>query len=513
MEDYILQMQHITKTFPGVKALDDVCFNVRRGEIHALVGENGAGKSTLMKVLSGIYGYGSYEGDIVFNGEIQRFGSIRDSENKGIAIIYQELALCTNLSVAESIFLGSEVKGKGGLINWQETYKKTAECLKRVHLDLNPETLVVNLGVGQMQLLEICKAISKNAKLLILDEPTAALTDNESDHLLSLLREFREQGVTCIYISHKLDEVFSIADTITVLRDGQTVVTKDKNDITKNQLIAYMVGRELSQMFPRVEHTAGEVVFEMRNWCVNHPQIKDKEVLHNVNINVRRGEIVGIAGLMGAGRTELMMSLMGAYGSSVRGETYFEGKKIDIHSSEDAIRNGICYVSEDRKRYGLILMQDIKFNISLPVLRRLSNGLLIDDNRLFRDVSGYVKELGVKTPSVEQLTKNLSGGNMQKVVLAKWLMTQPKVLIMDEPTRGIDVGAKVEIYNIMNDLVAKGMSVIMISSELPEVLGISDRIYVMHEGTITAELDRKDATQEIIMQYCTGMKDMSAANG
>lgn len=508
MEDYILQMQHITKTFPGVKALDNVCFNVRRGEIHALVGENGAGKSTLMKVLSGIYGYGSYEGDIVFDGEVQHFSSIRDSEEKGIAIIYQELALCTNLSVAESIFLGAEVKGKGGLINWQETYKKTAECLKRVHLDLNPETLVVNLGVGQMQLLEICKAISKNARLLILDEPTAALTDNESDHLLSLLEEFRQQGVTCIYISHKLDEIFKIADTITVLRDGQTVVTKDKKDFTQNQLIANMVGRELSQMFPRVEHTPGEVVFEMRNWCVNHPQIKDKEVLHNVNINVRRGEIVGIAGLMGAGRTELMMSLMGAYGSNIRGEVRFEGKPIEIHSSGDAIRNGICYVSEDRKRYGLILEQDIKFNISLPVLERLSNGMLIDDNRLFRDVSQYVKDLGVKTPSIEQLCKNLSGGNMQKVVLAKWLMTKPRVLIMDEPTRGIDVGAKVEIYNIMNELVANGMSVIMISSELPEVLGISDRIYVMHEGSITAELDHKDATQEVIMQYCTGVKEM-----
>lgn len=509
MEDYILQMQHITKTFPGVKALNDVCFNVRRGEIHALVGENGAGKSTLMKVLSGIYGEGTYEGDIILNGEVQKFNSIRDSEKNGIAIIYQELALCTNLNIAESIFLGNEFKGKNGLINWQETYKKASEALKRVHLDLNPETLVVNLGVGQMQLLEICKAISKDAKLLILDEPTAALTDDESDRLLNLLREFKQQGVTCIYISHKLDEVFSIADTITVLRDGQTVETKPAGEITKSKLISLMVGRELSQMFPRQDHTPGEVVFEMRNWCVNHPQIKEKEVLHNININVRRGEIVGVAGLMGAGRTELMMSLMGAYGSNVRGEVFFEGKKISVRSSEDAIKNGICYVSEDRKRYGLVLMQDIKFNISLPVLKRLSKGLFIDDNQLLRDVGKYVKDLGVKTPSIEQLTRNLSGGNMQKVVLAKWLMTQPKVLIMDEPTRGIDVGAKVEIYNIMNDLVAHGMSVIMISSELPEVLGISDRIYVMHEGTITAELDQKDANQEIIMQYCTGMTDLA----
>lgn len=504
MEDYILQMKNITKTFPGVKALSDVSFNVKRGEIHALVGENGAGKSTLMKILSGIYGIGTYDGDIVFNGEIQRFNSIRDSEEKGIAIIYQELALCKNLNIAESIFLGSEIKNKNGFINWEETYKKTSEYLKIVHLDLNPETLIVNLGVGQMQLLEICKAISKNAKLLILDEPTAALTDDESERLLNLIKEFKEQGVTCIYISHKLDEVLAVADTITVLRDGQTVVTKDRADITKGQMISHMVGRELSQMFPRQEHNPGEIVFEMRNWCVNHPQIKEKEIIHNVNINVRKGEIVGIAGLMGAGRTELMMSLMGAYGTNIRGEAYFEGKKLNIKNASDAIENGICYMSEDRKRYGLVQMQDIKFNVSLPVLKRLSKGGLIDDNRLFHDVSGYVKDLSIKTPSIEQLTRNLSGGNMQKVVLAKWLMTQPKVLIMDEPTRGIDVGAKVEIYNIMNDLVAKGMSVIMISSELPEVLGISDRIYVMHEGTIMAELDHKEATQEIIMQYCTG---------
>ena len=511
MEDFILQMKNITKTFPGVKALNNVSFNVRRGEVHALVGENGAGKSTLMKVLSGIYGAGTYEGEIVLNGEVQQFSSIRDSENKGIAIIYQELALCKNMNVAESIFLGSEIKNKRGLIDWEETYKKTAEYLKIVHLDLNPETLVVNLGVGQMQLLEICKAISKNAKLLILDEPTAALTDDESERLLNLIEEFKAQGVTCIYISHKLDEVLKIADTITVLRDGQTVVTRDKSEITKSQMISFMVGRELSQMFPRQEHHPGEVVFEMRNWNVNHPQIKDKKIIKDVNINVRRGEIVGIAGLMGAGRTELMMSMMHEYGSNITGETWFEGKKINIRNASDAIEQGICYMSEDRKRYGLVQMQDIKFNVSLPVLKRLSRGGVIDDNRIFHDVTGYVKDLSIKTPSIEQLTRNLSGGNMQKVVLAKWLITQPKVLIMDEPTRGIDVGAKVEIYNIMNDLVAQGMSVIMISSELPEVLGISDRIYVMHEGSITAELDWKDATQEIVMQYCTGTDETPTA--
>ena len=508
MADYVLQMKNITKTFPGVKALDNVSFDVKRGEVHALVGENGAGKSTLMKVLSGIHQYGTYTGDIVVNGEVQQFKSLRDSEAKGISIINQELALCTNMNVAESIFLGAEIKNNG-IINWPETYKRTSEVLEKVHLGhVNPETHVLSLGVGQMQLLEIAKAISKNANILILDEPTAALTDDESERLLNLIREFQSQGVTCIYISHKLDEVFSIANTITVLRDGQTVITKDKNDITKSELISYMVGRSLTQMFPRKEHHPGEVLFEMKNWSVDHPQIKDKEVLHNININVRRGEIVGIAGLMGAGRTELMMSLIGAYGNNIRGEAYYDGKKVEIKSSEDAIKNGICYVSEDRKRYGLILMQDIKFNVSLPVLERLSKGGVINDNQLLKEVAEYVKALNVKTPSIEQLTRNLSGGNMQKVVLAKWLMTHPNVLIMDEPTRGIDVGAKVEIYNIMNDLVDKGMSVIMISSELPEVLGISDRIYVMHEGEITAELDYKDATQETVMEYCTGMKNM-----
>ncbi|MCQ2437394.1 MAG: ATP-binding cassette domain-containing protein [Clostridia bacterium] len=509
MEDYILQMKNITKTFPGVKALDNVTFNVKRGEIHALVGENGAGKSTLMKVLSGIHASSSYSGDIVLNGEVQRFNSIKDSERQGIAIIYQELALCKNLSIAESIFLGSEVKGKFGLIDWPETYHRTSEHLKRVHLDLNPETKIINLGVGQLQLLEICKALSKNASLLILDEPTAALTDDESERLLDLLRELRSNGVSCIYISHKLDEVFSIADTITVLRDGQTIITKPAAEITKNQLISYMVGRELSQMFPHVDHTPGDVVFEMRNWSVNHPQIKEKEVLHNININVRKGEIVGIAGLMGAGRTELMMSLMGAYGSNVRGEVYYNNEKIKIQSSADAIKHGICYVSEDRKRYGLVLMQDIKFNVSLPVLERLSRLGLIDDNELIKEVDGYVRDLRVKTPSIEQITHNLSGGNMQKVVLAKWLMTNPSIMILDEPTRGIDVGAKVEIYNIVNKLVQEGMSVIMISSELPEVLGMSDRIYIMHEGSITGEVDRSEATQELIMEYCTGIRTMN----
>lgn len=504
MDEYILKMEHITKTFPGVKALDDVNFQVKRGEIHALVGENGAGKSTLMKVLSGIYTSSTYEGNIVFNGEVQEFHSIKDSEKKGIAIIYQELALCRNMNVAESIFLGAEIKTKWGSIDWNATYKACLECLKKVKLDLNPETKIVNLGVGQQQLIEICKAISKNAKLLILDEPTAALTDSESDNLLNLLEDLKEQGVTCIYISHKLDEVYRIADTITVLRDGQTVVTKAKKDLAKHDMISCMVGRELTQMYPREAHQANDVVMEVKNWTVYHPEIPDKKFLNNISFEARKGEILGIAGLMGAGRTELIMSLIGEFGANISGEIILEGEKVSIKSSEDAIKHGIGYVSEDRKRYGLVLEQDIKFNTGMSSFKDLSSHGIIDDNKLIYMTNQYVDELNIKTPSIEQKVVNLSGGNQQKVVLAKWLMTKPKLLILDEPTRGIDVGAKVEIYNIMNQLVASGVTVIMISSELPEVLGMSDRILVMREGEIVKELNWQDASQEKVMYYATG---------
>ncbi len=504
MGDYILKMEHITKTFPGVKALDDVTFQVKRGEVHALVGENGAGKSTLMKVLSGIYTSSTYEGDIIFDNEVQEFHSIKDSEKKGIAIIYQELALCRNMNVAESIFLGTEIRNKWGMIDWNATYKACSEYLKKVKLNLNPETKIVNLGVGQQQLIEICKAISKDAKLLILDEPTAALTDSESENLLNLLREFKEQGVTCIYISHKLDEIFQIADTITVLRDGQTVVTKAKKDFSKNEMISCMVGRELTQMYPRENHKAGGIVLEVKNWTVYRRDVPGKKLLNNISFEARKGEILGIAGLMGAGRTELMMSLIGEYGSEISGEVVLEGKKVKVKSSEDAIKYGIGYVSEDRKRYGLVLDQDIKFNTGMSSFKTLSRGGLINENELIYSTNQYVDSLNIKTPSIEQKAANLSGGNQQKVVLAKWLMTKPKLLILDEPTRGIDVGAKVEIYNIMNQLVEAGVTVIMISSELPEVLGMSDRILVMREGEIVKELNWGEATQEKVMYYATG---------
>ena len=505
MADYILEMKGITKEFPGVRALDDVTFQVKRGEIHALVGENGAGKSTLMKVLSGIYQFGTYSGDIMFNGEVQKFSTIKDSEHKGIAIIYQELALVKQMTIAENIFLGSEITNRG-LLNESETFTKTQEVLKEVHLDLSPTTKVINLGVGKQQLVEIAKAISKNADLLILDEPSAALTETETDNLLDILRELKSKGVTCIYISHKLGEVFSIADSVTVLRDGRTITTKKVSEINEEELISYMVGRELTQLFPRKPHTAGETVMSVRNWTVHNPELPDKVMIDNVSFDLKKGEILGIAGLMGAGRTELVMSMFGAYGVGISGELMINGEKQNIKSPEEAINAGIAYISEDRKRYGLVLRQDIRFNTALASFKRFTKKKLLNDNEIIKQTERYVNELRIKTPSVEQLTKNLSGGNQQKVVLAKWLVTNPRVMIMDEPTRGIDVGAKDEIYNIMNELIEQGVCIIMISSELPEILGMSDRILVMHEGRLTGELEWQGATQEKVMYYATGGK-------
>ncbi|MDK2788190.1 MAG: D-xylose transport system ATP-binding protein [Epulopiscium sp.] len=505
MSEYILEMNNITKEFPGVKALSNVNFKVKKGEIHALVGENGAGKSTLMKVLSGIYPAGTYEGEVIFKGQVQRMSGIRDSEKIGIAIIYQELALVKQMSIAENIFLGNEIIKKG-FIDYDETYRRTAEILKEVHLDLNPATKVLNLGVGQQQLVEIAKAISKNADLLILDEPSAALTERETENLLEILKDLKSKGVTCIYISHKLNEIFEISDTITILRDGKTVATIPTNEMNEDQLIAMMVGREISDRFPRKEHTPQEVVLEVKNWTVQNPEIPEKEIIKNVSFKVRKGEILGIAGLMGAGRTELVMSLFGAYGKNVKGEIFLNGTKLNIKKPKDAIKAGIGYVSEDRKKYGLVLGQDVKSNSSLASLDRLVNRGIVNDNEIIRQTNKYVDDLNIKTPSIEQKVNNLSGGNQQKVVLSKWLMTEPKVLILDEPTRGIDVGAKYEIYNIMNDLVDRGVCIIMISSELPEVLGMSDRILIMHEGEIRGELDYKEATQEKVMYYATGGK-------
>lgn len=503
--DYILEMKNITKVFPGVKALDDVNFKVKRGEIHCLVGENGAGKSTLMKVLSGVWPYGSYEGDIILNGEVQKYQGIQDSEKAGIAIIYQELALIPELSVYENIYLGHEIK-KGRFIDWNETIKMSKEMLKKVRLGLNPDVKIKELGVGKQQLVEIAKAFSKEANLIILDEPTAALNDDDSANLLDLLLELKKEGVTSIMISHKLKEVIQIADTVTVLRDGKTIcsLSKEQGEISEPVLIRNMVGRSIDNIFPQREtKNLGDIVLEVKNLSAINPK-NGKRVLKDVNIHARKGEVVGIAGLIGAGRTELASCIFGNPKEfRMEGEIYMEGEKVTFKQPKDAIEKGIAYVTEDRKKEGLILLQDIKNNISLANLKGISTNGIVNDNEEIQVGESYRTSLDIKTPSIEQITRNLSGGNQQKVSLGKWLNTSPKVLILDEPTRGIDVGAKYEIYTIMNSLIEQGMSIIMISSELPEILGMSDRIYVVAEGKITGELPVEDATQDKIMELAT----------
>lgn len=509
MSEYILEMNHITKEFPGVKALDDVCFKVKRGEIHGLVGENGAGKSTLMKILSGVYPHDTYDGEILVEGEKQSFEKIKDSENVGIGIIYQELTLIKYLSIGENIFLGNEFK-KNGIIDWDRTFKEAENILKQVKLYDSPETKIIELGIGKQQLVEIAKALSKNVKILILDEPTSALNETDTQNLLSIIRELKEKGVTCIYISHKLEEILDIADTVTIIRDGRTICTRNMRDekerLTEADMISYMVGRKITQRFPREEHVPGEVVLEVNDWTVYNPEIHEKVVLDHINFKARKGEILGIAGLMGAGRTELAMSLIGAYGYNRTGKIKIEGKEVKIKNPREAILNGIGYLTEDRKAKGLILMMDIKNNISICSLDKISKHMVIDSNNEIIKANKYKDILNIKTPSIEQKVENLSGGNQQKVAIAKWLMTEPKILILDEPTRGIDVGAKYEIYTIMNKLVNRGVCVIMISSELPEILGMSDRIIVMDRGKITGELNWKEATQEKVMYYATGGK-------
>lgn len=502
MSDYILEMRNITKTFPGVKALDDVNFKVRRGEIHCLVGENGAGKSTLMKVLSGVHHYGTYTGDIVYDGEVQQFKNIADSEAKGIAIIYQELALVPELSIYENIYFGHEIMN-GKTIDWNETIVKATEMLKKVRLNVDPSMKVKDLGVGNQQLVEIAKALSKNVKLLILDEPTASLNEDDSENLLKLIKELKEQGVTCIMISHKLREITAIADTITVLRDGSTICSLDakEREIKEEEIIKHMVGREINNIYPKREKkNVGEVCLEIKNWTVDDPRL-NREILHDVNINVRKGEIVGLQGLMGAGRTELAMSIFGnPTGYKIKsGQILVNGEEKSFKNPRAAIQSGIAYVSEDRKGNGLVLIQDIKYNITLPNLKELTEKLAINENEEINVANEYKSSINIKAPSIMQKVVNLSGGNQQKVQIAKWLFAKPQVLILDEPTRGIDVGAKYEIYSLMNKLVERGMAIIMISSELPEVLGMSDRLYVMSEGHITGELSAEEASEEKVM--------------
>lgn len=501
----ILEMKQITKEFPGVKALNNVSFRVNAGEIHCLVGENGAGKSTLMKVLSGVYPHGSYSGDILFNGEVQKFKSIRDSEKAGIAIIYQELALVPELTVYENIFLGHELR-RGFLVDWNETIKQADVMLRKVKLDVNPAAKVKEFGVGKQQLIEIAKALSKDVKLLILDEPTAALNEGDSENLLMLLRDLKQQGVTCIMISHKLKEVISIADTVTVLRDGQTICTLDahKGEVAEAVLIKHMVGREIENIYPKRTHQpANEVVFAVQNWNAYDPTL-GRTILRDINFNVKKGEVVGFAGLMGSGRTELALSIFGnPDGYRLSGELHLHGQKRQFKHPHQAIDAGIAYVTEDRKGDGLILIQDVKQNITLANLEAIATRGVVDGNAEVQVANEYKGSLNIKTPTVEQRVGNLSGGNQQKVCLGKWLFVKPDLLILDEPTRGIDVGAKFEIYTIITQLVQQGMSIIMISSELPEVLGMSDRIYIVSAGRISGELAIAEATQEKIMQLAT----------
>lgn len=504
MSDYILEMKNITKEFSGVKALDNVNLKVKRGEIHALCGENGAGKSTLMNVLSGVYAHGTYSGDVVYNGEVNKFHNLKDSEAKGIVIIHQELALSPLLSVAENVFLGNEQKKMKGVIDWTETRRKAQEMLAKVGLEGEDVNVPVNtLGVGKQQLIEIAKAMAKKVELLILDEPTAALNDEESMKLLNIMLELKRQGITCIIISHKLNEIEYVSDAVTVIRDGKTIETIEKKDITEDRVIKGMVGRELTNRYPVREGVKiGDTIFQVKDWNVYHPDDAERQVLKNINIEVKAGEVVGLAGLMGAGRTEFAMSLFGrSYGQNISGQILINGKEVHIKNVKDAIDAKLAYVSEDRKTYGLNLIETIKENMAIAARPKFfSKNGVINSNDEIVAAEEYKKRINIKSNSINQVVGSLSGGNQQKVVLAKWMLTQPDVLILDEPTRGIDVGAKYEIYCVINELAKAGKAVIVISSEMPEIIGTCDRTYVINEGEIAGELNKQEITQERIMQ-------------
>jgi putative multiple sugar transport system ATP-binding protein len=501
----LLEMRSITKTFPGVVALEDVNLRVRDGEIHAICGENGAGKSTLMKVLSGVHPYGSYRGEIVFRGEPVRFDSIRASERAGIVIIHQELALVPGMSITENLFLGNEPRRRGG-IDWRRAQRRAVELMEQVGLKEDPDTLIQDIGVGKQQLVEIAKAFAKDVKLLILDEPTAALNEDDSRHLLDLLREFRRRGITSIIISHKLNEVAAVADTLTILRDGRTIESLDVHDdgVDEDRIVRGMVGRELGSRFPERTPEIGEVFFEVRDWTVRHPASPDRLVCKNSSFTVRRGEIVGFAGLMGAGRTELMMSLFGrSYGIFVSGRVFKDGREIRLRTVSEAIGHGLAYVSEDRKSIGLNLLDDVKTSVVAAKPAKVARHGVIDPVREHRVAEEYRTSLRIKARSVDDNVVTLSGGNQQKVVLAKWMFTDPDLLILDEPTRGIDVGAKYEIYGIIHRLVAQGKGVVVVSSELPELIGLCDRVYTVFEGAITGEVPRAEADPELLMKKMT----------
>lgn len=506
MSDVILEMNHITKKFSGVKALDDVNLKVKRGEIHALCGENGAGKSTLMNVLSGVYPYGTYEGDIIYKGEKCQFHKIKDSEHKGIVIIHQELALSPYLSIAENVFMSNEQTTVKGVIDWKKTRLDARKMLEKVGLeDEDVDAPINSLGVGKQQLVEIAKALAKQVDLLILDEPTAALNDEESAQLLEIMLNLKKQGVTCIIISHKLNEISYVADAITIIRDGHTIETlvKGKDEFSEDRIIKGMVGRELTNRYPeRTDCKIGDVIFEVKDWNVYNPEDASRQMLKNINLKVRAGEVVGLAGLMGAGRTEFAMSVFGhSYGQKISGKVLMHGKEVSTKTVREAIKHKIAYTSEDRKTYGLVLIDDIKHNMTMAALRdHYSKHGVVDKNEEIVAAEEYRKRINVKTNSINQPVGSLSGGNQQKVVLAKWMMTLPDVLILDEPTRGIDVGAKYEIYCVINELAKAGKAVIVISSEMPEVIGTCDRVYVLNEGRIAGELSKAELSQERIMQ-------------
>lgn len=502
---FILKMENIVKEFSGIRALSNVNFEVKKGEIHALVGENGAGKSTLMKVLSGVYSFGEYSGNIVYKGNVSKFKNIKESEEKGIVIIHQELALVPYLSIADNIFLGNEQASRG-VINKNKTNKQVNELMNTVGLDENPQTLIKDIGVGKQQLVEIAKAFSKKVELLILDEPTASLNENDSENLLKLLQEFKKEGISSIIISHKLNEVIEIADNVTILRDGETIetLTKEKNEISENKIIKGMVGRSLDNRFPDHVSQKGPLTLEVKNWNVFHPIDGERKVINNVFFKVYKGEILGFAGLMGAGRTELVKSIFGkSYGKNISGNLIKDGNEMHFKNPRDAILNGLAYVTEDRKEEGLVLIQDILKNISIASLEKVSKNTVIDKNKELERSREYKKKLNIKSNDVFQNVESLSGGNQQKVVLSRWIATEPDILFLDEPTRGIDVGAKYEIYKIIQDLADQGKAIVVVSSELPELLGISDRIYTMNQGTITGEFDIEEANQEKLMEYMT----------
>jgi len=505
-DDIILDFRNVTKQFPGVVALRDVSLQIKRGEIHGICGENGAGKSTLMKILSGVYPWGTYEGQIFIEGQELKLerGAIRQAIETGIAIVYQELTLVPGITVGENIFLGKEPLERGA-INWDKLYADTQRLLTEYKLDIHPQALVKNLGVGKMQMTEIAKALSENARILILDEPTSALAETEIEQLMTILRTLREHGVTCIYISHKLNEFFTITDTVTVLRDGRVITTQPTQDLTVEKLVSYMVGREMTERFPESNRQPGEIVLEVNDLHAVDPEEPSREVLKGVNFDLRKGEVLGIAGLMGSGRTELAMTLFGEYGKITQGAVKLEGQAVSSKSSREAMMQGLSLVPEDRKRHGLVLIQSILRNISLPNLDRFATWYKIDDNAELKASRKFAQSLSIKAPHLNVQCNTLSGGNQQKVVISKWLMSNPKVLIMDDPTRGIDVGAKYEIYKLINDLTAQGIAIIMISSDLEEVLGMSDRIMVMHEGRSAGMLDISEATQERVMSLATGV--------